>query len=187
MAGEALVKKWSHIHKVLNDFGKELVEVYIKNIEERGINASKNLANSVSYEIHVGDREMGVDISLADYWKYVEYGRKAGKFPPLDSIERWIEVKGIKPMTRTQSSVKRWTQHQGEIRKNDGSIPGIKSLAYLIGRKIAKEGIQPRPILTTAVDEVFKRFDEALNEAVTQDIKTDVDTILEEIYKIRRM
>lgn len=185
MEKKALIKRWKHVNKVLNDFGKELVEVYIRNINERGINASKGLADSVSYEIHVGDRQMGVDISLADYWKYVEYGRKAGKFPPLDSIERWIKVKGIQPMTRTQASVKRWTQHRGSIRKNDRSIPSIKSLAYLIGRKIATEGIQPRPILATALDEVFSRFDEALNEAVTQDIKVEVDIILEEIYKIQ--
>lgn len=185
MAGEALVKRWRHVHKVLNDFGRELVEVYLANINERGISASHELANSVSYEIHVGDRQMGVDLRLADYWKYVEYGRKAGKFPPLDSIERWIEVKGIQPMTRTQASVKRWTQHRGSIRRNDGSIPSIKSLAYLIGRKIATEGIQPRPILTTALDEVYNRFDEALNEAVTQDIKIEVDIVLEELYKLQ--
>jgi hypothetical protein len=88
-------------------------------------------------------------------------------------------------MTRTQSSVERWTQHRGSIRCNEGSIPSIKSLAYLIGRKIAEEGIQPRPILTTALDDVFKRFDEALNNAVTEDIKVEVDIILEEIYKLR--
>lgn len=185
MAKQALVQRWKHVHRVLNDFGKELVEEYVRNIEERGINASKKLAESVKYEIYVGDRKMGVDLRLADYWKYVEYGRRAGKFPPLDSIEQWIKVKGIQPMTRTQSSVKRWTQHRGSIRCNEGSIPSIKSLAYLIGRKIAEEGIQPRPILTTALDDVFKRFDEALNNAVTEDIKVEVDIILEEIYKLR--
>jgi hypothetical protein len=127
---------------------------------------------------------MAVDISLIEYWKYVEYGRKAGKFPPLDSIERWINVKGIQPMTRTQSSVKRWTQHRGSIRRNDGGIPSIKSLAYLIGRKIATEGIQPRPVLATAIDETLQRFDAAINEAITLDISDSIDIYLEEIYKI---
>lgn len=184
MAKQALVQRWKHLHRVLNAFGKELVEVYIRNIEERGINASKHLAESAKYEVFVGDRQMGVDINLAEYWKYVEYGRRAGKFPPLDSIEQWIKVKGIQPMTRTQASVKRWTQHRGSIRRNDGSVPSIRSLAYLIGRKIAEEGVQPRPILTTAIDEVYKRFEEALENAITEDIKVDVDIILEELYKL---
>lgn len=176
--------RWKHLYKVLNKFGKELVEAYINNLDERSIHATHNLADSVKYEVTDGIRWIGVDISLLDYWKYIEYGRKAGKFPPLQSIEEWIKVKGIQPMTRTQASVKRWTQHRGRIRRNDGRIPSIKSLAYLIGRKIAEEGIQPRPILTTAIDDVYQRFEEAIDEAVTADIKAEVDITLAELYKL---
>lgn len=182
MAAQTLV--WHHLTDVLNNFGKALVEEYVKNIDERHINASRNLAQSVKYEVVSGDRWVGVDISLAEYWKYVEYGRKAGKFPPLSNIEEWIKVKGITPMTRTQASVKRWTSYTGELRRNDGRIPGIKSLAYLIGRKIAKEGIQPRPILATSVDEVLSQMEEAINEAIDRDIAESVDIIMAEIYKM---
>lgn len=183
MAHEALIK-WTHLAKVLDNFGKELVEVYINNLDQRSIHATHKLAESVRYEIVAGERSMAVDISLAEYWKYIEYGRKAGKFPPLQSIEEWIKVKGIQRMTRTQASVKRWTQHRGRIRRNDGRIPSIKSLAYLIGRKIAEEGIQPRPVLATSIDEVYKRFAEAIDEAVTADIKAEVDITLAELYKL---
>lgn len=183
MAHEALIK-WKHLRKVLEQFGKELVEVYIRNLDERSIHATHSLADSVRYEVTDGKQWIGVDISLLDYWKNIEYGRKAGKFPPLQSIEAWIKVKGIQPMTRTQSSVKRWTQHRGRLRRNDGRIPSVKSLAYLIGRKIAEEGIQPRPILTTAIDDVYKRFQEAIDEAVTADIKAEVDITLAELYKL---
>jgi hypothetical protein len=183
MAHEALIK-WKHLRKVLDKFGKELVEAYINNLDERSIHASRKLADSVSYELVAGERSMAIDISLAEYWKFIEYGRKAGKFPPLQSIEEWIKVKGIQPMTRTQASVKRWTQHRGSIRRNDGGIPSIKSLAYLIGRKIKEDGIQPRPILTTAIDDVYKRFAQAIDEAVTADIKAEVDITLAEFYKI---
>lgn len=184
MAHEALIK-WKHLRKVLERFGEELVDVYISKMDERSIHATHNLADSVSYELVAGERSMAIDISLLDYWKYIEYGRKAGKFPPLDSIERWIKVKGIEPMTRTQASVSRWTKHKGSIRRNDGSIPSIKSLAYLIGRKIKEEGIAPRPILTDAVTNVYKRFEDAIEEAVTKDIKADVDVVLSELYKIK--
>lgn len=181
---ETTALRWPHLHSVLNAFGEEIVKAYIRNLDERDIHASHTLADSIRYEVKTGDRWMAVDISLIEYWKYVEYGRKAGKFPPLDSIEAWIKVKGIQPMTRTQSSIKRWTQHRGSIRRNDGGIPSIKSLAYLIGRKIATEGIQPRPVLATAIDETLQRFDEAINEAITLDISNFIDIYLEEIYNI---
>lgn len=181
---ETTALRWPHLHSVLNAFGEELVRAYRQGLSERNVHASSNLADSIRYEVKAGDRWMAVDISLLDYWKYVEYGRQAGKFPPLDSIEAWIKVKGIQPMTRTQTSIKKWTQHRGSIRKNDGRIPSIRSLAYLIGRKIATEGIQPRPILATALDETLQRFDEAINEAITLDISNFIDIYLDEIYNI---
>lgn len=181
---ETTALRWPHLHNALSTFGEELVKAYRQGLDERNVHASNSLADSIRYEVRSGDRWMAVDISLIEYWKYVEYGRKAGKFPPLDSIEAWIKVKGIQPMTRTQASIKRWTQHRGSIRRNDGGIPSIKSLAYLVGRKIATEGIQPRPILATAIDETLQRFDEAINEAITLDISDSIDIYLEEIYKI---
>jgi hypothetical protein len=34
---------------------------------------------------------------LPEYWKYVEDGRKSGKYPPLETIKKWIEVKPVLP------------------------------------------------------------------------------------------
>lgn len=184
MESEAL--RWEHLRGVLNDFGAELVEQYIANLDQRSIHATRDLANSVHYTVVVDDRCIAVDISLLDYWKYVEYGRRAGKFPPLDSIEEWIKVKGIQPMTNTQASVKRWAQKRGRLRRNDGRIPSIKSLAYLIGRKIKEEGIQPRPVLATAIDDVYKRFETAITEAMAKDITRDLYAALQyDFFKLQ--
>ncbi|MDG3581758.1 hypothetical protein [Galbibacter pacificus] len=46
-------------------------------------------------------------------------GRKAGKQPPIEAIEQWIEEKGIKPLEEKMST---------------------STLAYLIARKIGQEG-----------------------------------------------
>ena len=43
--------RWKHLYKVLNKFGKELVEAYIRNLDERSIHATHNLADSVRYEV----------------------------------------------------------------------------------------------------------------------------------------
>lgn len=51
------------------------------------------------------------------------YGRQPGKFPNLLAIEQWIEAKGIVPRP-----------------DQNGKSISTKSLAYLIGRKIAREG-----------------------------------------------
>lgn len=184
MATETL--RWEYLRDVLNRFGEELVRSYIEHLDQRSIHATHDLANSVHYTVVVDERCIAVDLSLLDYWKYIEYGRRAGKFPPLSSIAEWIKVKGIQPMTNTQSSVKKWTQHRGRIRRNDGRIPSIKSLAYLIGRKIKEEGIQPRPILASAIDDTYRRFEAAITEAMAKDITRDLIAVLQyDFFKLQ--
>ena len=60
---------------------------------------------------------MGATGGASLYAQFVEYGRGSGKFPPVDAMRTWVKrvlrVKGVKE---------------------------INSVAYLVGRKIAKNG-----------------------------------------------
>lgn len=59
----------------------------------------------------------GGELRGADYIYFQVMGRKPGKFPPIQSIIEWIEAKGIQPQDIS-----------------------VKSLAFLIARKISKLG-----------------------------------------------
>jgi len=79
-------------------------------------------------------------------WRFVDEGRKpGGKFPPKTAILRWMRQKGI-------------------------SARGISkdSLAFLIGRKIARDGIKPTNIFTDAIENFKKTF--VIERALRQDI-----------------
>lgn len=56
-----------------------------------------------------------------DYTEYLTQGRGPGRFPPIDPIRKWVEDKGIAAL--------------------DPSI-SVSSLAFLIARKIAREGTE---------------------------------------------
>lgn len=103
----------------LQSFVDRLSELYRTNLEES--KATGKLQNFQT-DIEIGSNRFVVIFELEDYWKYVEYGRKPGKHPPIDPIEEWIKVKPIIPDSRT------------------GKIPTTKQLAYLISRKIGREG-----------------------------------------------
>lgn len=90
----------------------ELISKY----DALGMRASGNWANSLSIELS----EKGAEIIQADYGDALEYGRKPGKQPPTKAIEKWIQDKGIASHLEKGMSV--------------------SSLAYLIARKIAREG-----------------------------------------------
>lgn len=152
--------------KVLNDFGKLLVDEYKDNLTLNDVNASNKLYNSISYIIDVKGRTLEVSLSLAEHWKYVEKGRKAGKFPPISAIEEWIRVKPIIPRPNT-----------------NGYLPTIKQLSYLIARKIGLDGIKPRPILSKTIEEVFDVMKEFLDEALAKDIVAEWDYIVADFTK----
>lgn len=150
---------FENLTSVLNDFGKFLVEEYKDNLILEDVNASDNLYNSVTYMVERNDKTFEVKLSLADYWVYVEKGRRAGgKFPPVSAIERWIEVKPVLPRPMS-----------------NGKLPTNKQLAYLIGRKIAIEGISPKPLLQRSVDDVWNNMREFISEALAKDLQKEIN------------
>lgn len=150
---------FENLTSVLNDFGKFLVEEYKDNLILEDVNASDNLYNSVTYMVERNDKTFEVKLSLADYWVFVEKGRRAGgKFPPVSAIERWIEVKPVLPRPM-----------------NNGKLPTNKQLAYLIGRKIAIEGISPKPLLQRSVDDVWNNMREFISEALAKDLQKEIN------------
>lgn len=150
---------FENLTSVLNDFGKFLVEEYKDNLILEDVNASDNLYNSVTYMVERNDKTFEVKLSLADYWVYVEKGKRAGgKFPPVSAIERWIEVKPVLPRPMS-----------------NGKLPTNKQLAYLIGRKIAIEGISPKPLLQRSVDDVWNNMREFISEALAKDLQKEIN------------
>lgn len=67
-----------------------------KSITDKGLNSSKDLLQSVGYDVVVkGNNIVRFRLLMAPHWQYAEHGRKAGRRPPLKAIEQWITFKGI--------------------------------------------------------------------------------------------
>lgn len=138
--------------KVLNKFGELLVKEYKQSLVDNNVNTSKKtLYNSVTYLVENNNNTFEVKIELEDYWKYVEYGRKAGKFPPFNTIKEWIQIKPIIP------------------RPYNGKLPTLNQLTYLIQRKIGLDGIKPKNLLSNSIDDIFDEMSIELENAVIED------------------
>lgn len=151
---------YENVKTVLNKFGKLLVEEYRNNLTEKNVNASYALYNSITYVVESNVTNFEVTLNLEEHWKYIEKGRKAGKYPPISAIEKWIEIKPVLPRPMS-----------------NGKLPTTKQLAYLIARKIGLEGIAPRPILQDSIDDVFALMFEELEEALMKDVQSEFNII----------
>lgn len=155
---------FENTYKVLNEYGNRLVELYKKELTDGDINASYDLYNSVRYIFDDSGKSFEIKLELEDYWKYIENGRKAGKFPPIDAISKWIEIKPVLPYPL-----------------KNGKLPTTPQLAYLIARKIGLEGTLPKPILEKSVDEIMEDIYKDIENALYKDFEKEIGFILERL------
>lgn len=117
----------------LQPFADKILTLYRQALQNKGIDASGTLSQTASSTIEIDGTKLIISLNLEPYWKYVEYGRRAGKMPPIDAIARWITIKPIVP------------------NPTNGRVPDTRQLAFLIARKIGREGIEGRKPITEMV------------------------------------
>ena len=146
-----------HTMKALRDFGQKIVDNYKAELEACGYQDGQ-LYRTLSYSVSSGTGGWVISVSLENYWKYIESGRRPGKMPPLDVIEKWINVRRIIP-------------HSMTLKSGKTVIPSVKQLSFLIARSIGQRGIQPRPFFKQSFEEAKREFLHIIEEAVLADIK----------------
>lgn len=151
---------FKHTMKALNDFGKVIIINYKSQLEAEKMNNGE-LYRNIKYSVSTGTGGWVISISLADYWKYIEYGRRPGKMPPLEVIEKWIDVKEIKP-------------HSMTLKSGKTVIPTPPKLPFLIARSIGRRGIAPKPLFQKSFEAAKQQFMQVIKDAITQDIKENL-------------
>lgn len=117
----------------LNRIVGQFVQKYKNTIQQTGHRATGKLQETITYSFQYDGRNLRLILNMEDYYKYLESGRKSGKFPPVDKILEWIRIKPVIP------------------RDKNGKLPTTNQLAYLIGRKIATKGTPATHIMTDTV------------------------------------
>lgn len=151
--------EFTNVIQFLNDFGKELADKNKRNLVNDDAVASGKLLNSIRYIFNKNNTSFEISMEMAEYWKYVENGRKSGKFPPISAIREWVNVKRVIP------------------RPYNGKLPTENQLAFLIARSISKNGIRPKPIFNDTLDDAMNDFENGLEDAFTKDVENEMDKI----------
>ena len=113
----------NQIRGVLEKYGKQMVMAIQDRLIRDNTNASGNAINSLTHEA----TENTLTIMGNRYIEAIDQGRGAGKrMPPVSNILQWIKSRGITQMTSTKRKMR------------------DKDLAWVIARKIAREGTLKR-------------------------------------------
>lgn len=142
-----------HVQAVMEEMAIAIRNEYQDNLIRNDRIASGDLLNNIEYEITRGDFTYTIYVKMRDYWYYVENGRKAGKWPPIQNILDWIKIKPVLPRPNAK-----------------GKLPTPQQLAFLIARKIGEEGTEGTQDLRKATDTIWDTFEDRLYEAIDEDI-----------------
>lgn len=168
------------VQRALSKFAKVVIKESRTALTKKRKNASKDLYNSVKYELDVNRNSFSLAFYMSDYAKFVDRGVKGKKSTAkapnspyrfgsgrgkkgglTDGIEKWIKQKGIKG------------------RNKQGQFITHKSLSFLIARSIFNKGIKPSLFFTKPFEAAFKR----LPDDLVQKFGLDVEELLQHSLK----
>lgn len=145
---------------VLNEYAEAWANAYRAELIANGKRASGELIRSIKGEVKIENDVYSAVLNVADYYKYVEYGRrKGGKMPPVSAILKWVEVKPVIP------------------RENGISK---EQLSWAIAKKIRRDGIEPTHAMGDANDLTFRAFESKLRQALTEDLEGAAYTLVQQ-------
>lgn len=160
---------FENLIECLEYWGERIAAEYKDKLNNEGITASGKLANSVKcLPVDVNGNIYEVSLQLEEYWKAIEEGRKptenGGNGDLRRAILEWIRVKPVVPRPMA-----------------NGKLPTEEQLAFLISRKIHREGYKGRQPLQRTIDELRDDILADIKEAVEKDLSEEVIVMLRTI------
>ena len=150
------------INTELQRFANVVVKESKTALTKKKKNVSKELYNSIDYDLKVSKNSFTLSFTMAEHGKFIDKGVKGaksslkaptspysykGKMPPTKALDRWIVKKGI------------------ATRNKKGQFVSRESLKFAIARSIYNKGIETTNFFTKPFENAFKRLPEDLVEA----------------------
>lgn len=153
-----------------------LRDVYTYSIESRYkqniLNSDKVVTGNLIDSIKVRYRTSGyiIDIYLDElnYGYWVNNGRKAGRFPPVDAMLDFVRLKPI--MAKPDKK---------------GKLPTEKQLAFLVGRSIAEKGFNGVFAIDDALASTRLEYQDELNSIFASDMIAEIGDEFKKIRNVR--
>jgi len=191
---------FNKVGELVFDFASDILKDLQSNLRDRGINATDNLSQSITFEpLHILKTGIVFELMLDSYYKYVDQGVKgndsslrapnspfkySNKLPPVSKLKQWIKDKPL--MIKTSINlIKRDSKGNPIINKKTGKIikkrpstveketieSEIEKAAFLMAESIRRKGLKATNFYSDVVNEErFDKFRKEIAEAFKQDI-----------------
>ena len=156
----------NNTEEILNKFAKRVIQQSRTRLTKSKKNASKDLYNSLRYELTTSAAAFILNFFMQEYGIYQDRGvsgkkRKYNtpfsykdKMPPPKALDKWMVRRNIKGTRDAQ-----------------GRFIKRKSLQYLLARSIYNKGIKPSNFFTKSFEQAFDKLPEDMVKAYKLDLE----------------
>ena len=153
--------------EALNKFAKYVIQQARTNLTKGKKNVTKDLYNSLDYNININPNNVNVIFEMEDYGMFQDLGVSGTKkkyntpysyttkMPPTKAFSQWVVRKGL----------------EGTRDKKTGRFLTRKSLQYAVATNIFKYGIKPSMFFTKPFERAFENLPPELQESFGIDIE----------------
>ena len=182
----------------LNKFAKYVIQQSRSNLTKSGKNDSKELYNSLGYDLNVSKNSFSLSILMEDYGMFQDKGVK-GKDP--SKVSKNAKIKGQQaPNSQYKfgsgnysgqwpsfvGKIELWAKRKNiRLRDEKGRFKrgNYKTIAQVIAGNIYNRGIRPSMFFTKPFEKAFKGLNEELVKAYMLDVEKFMATTIKDNLK----
>ena len=145
---------WNNLKKCLEEYSMYLLQAARNNMP-----TYYELKDKIKFVMNVNGNFYEIIFNAPAYWKYANDGRRLGKMPPVNVIADWVKRRNITPYAL-----------------KNGKLPTEDQLAFMIAKKIGRDGTTGIHFLEKSIDEQKSYWDDKISEAISNDIIAELDS-----------
>jgi hypothetical protein len=182
----------------LNKFAKYVIQQSRSNLTKSGKSVSKELYNSLDYDLNVSKNSFSLSILMEDYGVFQDKGVK-GKDP--SKVSKNAKIKGQQAPNSpyrfgSGNYSGQWSSFVGKLevwakkknirlRDEKGRFKkgNYKTIAQVIAGNIYNRGIRPSMFFTKPFEKAFKELNQELLQAYALDVQKFMTTTIKDNFK----
>jgi len=159
--------------KVLNDFSKYVVKQSRTNLTKGGKNVSKQLYDSIGYDLNVNPNSFELGFKMQDYGQFQDLGVRGKTSSSRAPRSPFKFGTGSGPKGGLTNGIDNWVKRKRIQFKNrkSGKFMTYENTAFLIRNSIYNKGLKPTMFFSKPFEDGFLRLPEDVIEAYGLDVE----------------
>ena len=150
---------------ILQDFGNKLQKLLVDNLSNKTASmTSKELEQSIIFDIQLGDGLVEFELKMADYWKFVEHGVQGAGGERKSDSKFSGEKAGSAFINKAPGSKFKFTTKPPPIEAVRMWANSLGINAHAVQKSVFRQGIAPK-----------KFYSEIVNPRLIQDLIKDLE------------